>query len=169
MRCDKQHEQRVNEILGDDAVYPWIKDDYFDERDRYRIGTLLIAMPNIYVLMPHKDMILFAEPYTRSIFNIHIAVLPNLRGIEAINYVIETSRWIFNNTSCKKIMALIPIFNKRAKQFAINCGYKREGTLTKSFYKNGTMQDQAIYGITMEELSCQLEKLYQQLEVSLER
>ena len=63
---------------------------------------------------------------------------------EFVEQVFTALELIFD---AKKFLATIPVDNRAASRLALRLGAKVEGTLTKSCYRNGKMNDVKVYGI----------------------
>jgi RimJ/RimL family protein N-acetyltransferase len=59
-------------------------------------------------------------------------------------------KWVFENTTCRKLISWAPEGNQRAYDFAIKAGLVDEGVCKKSFIKNGVLLDQHLMGIGKE-------------------
>ena len=78
----------------------------------------------------------------------HVCALRHARGLKAVNSQKSAIKWIFQNTDCLKITALIPEFNKRVERLSMAVGLKYEGRIEKCYMKHGCLRDQLIYGIS---------------------
>ena len=57
--------------------------------------------------------------------------------------------WVWGNTDeYKKLVALVPFLYPHVQSFAKSLGFEHEGTLTKSYLKNGDLHDQWILGFS---------------------
>lgn len=64
----------------------------------------------------------------------------------------EAGEFLFRNTQCIKIVAVIPDFNKLMCKCVEKAGMVKQGLLTKSFMKGMRMRDQIIYGAERNEV-----------------
>ena len=88
---------------------------------------------------------------------IHPMILKQFRGKKAYKGAKEFFTWITKNTKYEKVNAEIATCFPNAKMFAVQCGMKLEGTIRRSFKKNGKIHDQWLLGITREELEARYE------------
>lgn len=153
MRCSISDIDKVNEVLRNENVYPWISDDGSPCRESFTAHELLIN-ENIFVLMPSDGIVFILHPWNGITLEVHTNIIPERRGKDAIIETMRSMSWIFNNTSCLKIVTHVPFFNRQAKLFALKCKMKHEGVNRQSFMKNGVLYDQDILGITRKEWSC---------------
>lgn len=116
-----------------------------------------VSIPTIQMMLKEEERILAIitlVPHSIQLYEIHLSPVDrSLRG-KMIEISKEGLRFLFNDlTRVEKLMATIPVHNRLAIRLAKQV-MKYEGTLTKSFYWNGQMEDQDIYGITREEVKC---------------
>jgi len=113
-----------------------------------------IALPGWTYLLFDDAGFVAVQPLNYICYQLHIALLPTLWGKgKSIGY--QAGLWIFKNTPCQKLVAIIPECNKGAIRIVERCGMNREGVLTKSFSRGFKLHDQIIYGITKGEALCQ--------------
>jgi RimJ/RimL family protein N-acetyltransferase len=67
------------------------------------------------------------------------------KGAEICEFL---GKMIFYNTSCLKIIAIIPEYNRLMRKAVQKAGLVQEGIITKSFLKWMKMHDMYVYGIT---------------------
>lgn len=82
-----------------------------------------------------------------SMFQIHINYLKKYWGTPLIDYSIEASKWMFENTDCEKLIGFIPDAYPLVKKHALQCGYEIEGYLRKSVRIRGTLFNETIVGL----------------------
>jgi len=155
MRCTEKDEEKINYILGHESVYPWICDDGCSENIRYELGTLALERREWIILSPNENTIFLFIPVNSVMYDVHTNILPNGRGKLAIKAAKQAMEWMFTGTSCLKLISWVPVFNKAAIKFSLMCGLKKEGNSAKSFFKDGNLYDQILFGITKEEFKCQ--------------
>lgn len=98
----------------------------------------------VYVLMPNELSVLIFVPISENMFNVHIAFLPQGRGKLAVTATLNAFKWMFENTSCTKIIGFESVENKAATRFVSLLGVDVEGRLKRAG-KNG--EDMIIYGL----------------------
>lgn len=86
---------------------------------------------------------------------IHTCILPQFRGVVAQVAAQRLFDWVFANTSCEKLITLVPKFNRPALLYAIHAGMRRQGLITASFRRDGVLHDQVLLGLSKGERSCQ--------------
>lgn len=145
----------VKKIYGHEDIWPYIVDDGSPDIDKLNFADVL-KNPNIYFLIVEENdypvaLFLF-HPWNSITYEMHSAVLPEYRGAGSKEAAYLAGMWMFNNTSCLKIVTLVPKPNYAARALAKICGMKQEGYISKSFLKNGTLFDQYIFGICKEDV-----------------
>jgi len=76
----------------------------------------------------------------------HIAMLPKAKGVkEFAEEVMNALVLIFG---ARKFISLTPADNKAALRLVRSVGGIEEGRLTKTYFRNGKMNDVIIYGVT---------------------
>ena len=127
MRCTMADINRVNRILDDESVYTPMTGSPL--KDRGVMGYRVLSSDAIYVLMPNDGCLAIGVPYNEYIFHFHIGALPDYRGKQAVSAFKEVARWVFDNTTCLKIVGLEPAVRKDAVRFIRLLGFEREGLL----------------------------------------
>lgn len=84
----------------------------------------------------------------------HICMLPGAYGPKAEKACREVFLWLWENSSCWRIIGSIPDYNRTAISFAERCGMTRYGTNPQSYVKNGKLLDQVLLGISKTESPC---------------
>lgn len=157
MRLTVKDAKIANKIIHHPKVYPYITDDYavFVEPHLGRLGEFFLNQEMYYVLNPCKGVLFILTPRNLTTYEVHSMALPNARGSKVIEAGQDAIRWMFENTTCEKIISWIPEDNKRAKIFALRSGFKVEGLITKSIKRNGVLLDQWEVAIEKERFLCQ--------------
>ena len=150
-RATKEDIPFVNSVLGDDSVFPFASDDYTDVNIRWKAGEILLNRPEIWVLISNEYTVFVLNPLNPILYEVHTSILTGGRGRKGIEAGKETIAWFFNNSPAQKIISFIPEFNRPARIYARACGMKKEGVVTKSYFKFGKLHDQIIVGIEKEQ------------------
>lgn len=82
---------------------------------------------------------------------VHPMILTDRRGSESIKAGIESLRWVFENTDCMKVLALVPVIYRNVKLYAMKCGLTNEAKISSIYTKNGKIHDMWVLGITRSE------------------
>ena len=143
---------RTDSLNVIDSVFkhPEVEDLLFD--DSPRDITYPIRDDIIYLALSDNKT---SEVYGLGMFirqnmislDCHIAFLPSVRGIKAIDAGLLMIEWLRIHTGMRKLTAGIPDINKKCQRYAVSVGYEREGVNARSFLKNGIMYDQVYYGL----------------------
>jgi RimJ/RimL family protein N-acetyltransferase len=152
-RCDIEDLEMVENIMKDERVFDDIRDDqikFVDEIDMRQ------ALNNemVYVLSPNKYCMIMFIPLNLVTYDSHICSLPEFKGKELVEFGKESIVWMFENTSCQKIVANIPEYNRKAIIYALLCGFEKEGINKKSFLKDEKLYDQISLGLCKEVILC---------------
>jgi RimJ/RimL family protein N-acetyltransferase len=78
----------------------------------------------------------------------HMNFLPAAYGPRARQATRELFRWIWENTSCRRIIGEIPGFNRLAMRLVQDAGMRPFGIDEASFLKNGKLEDRVAFGIS---------------------
>ena len=152
MICIEEDIPRLNKILADDAIYPFIRDDNTPEKFRHEMGEIMFHTDGIFFLSPIPESAFMVKVISSTTFEIHANVLPSQRGDVAVKAGLDAARWLFENTECFKLIAFIGTQFGNVCKFIEKGGFKQEGKLTKSLLLDGEYHDQYIYGLTKDEL-----------------
>lgn len=142
----------ILEVMSDDHATDHMKDagPYFE----INTAKTLLGIPSFYFLSPNEHTLFMVTSKTLTLFEVHTMILPEGRGVLAIEATKKAAEWLFNSTSCEKVVTYIPLFNKAARIFAKKAGMLDEGICTKSFKKDGVLHDQWVLGLEKEQI-CQ--------------
>lgn len=149
MRVGMESLDLVNSIMRHETVYPYMTDDYSPPREDFTMADFLQS-PHIYTLMPNKMSVFLFHPHNGVLYEVHTAVLPEGRGKAAVEGACAARDWMFTNTRCRKIMTVIPSYNRGAYALARRVGMAQEGIMTKAFLKHGQLVDLAVFTIGKE-------------------
>jgi len=148
--CTEEDIPRLNFIFGHESIWPFIKDGSTPESLRYIVGEHYVKSPGVVVLSPTPDSAVMFKTHNGTTLNIHPAVLPKNRKC-AVDIIHESVAWIFKNTQYIKIIAFIGTCFPNVCKFAEKCGFSNEGTIKSGVFRDGTLYDQIIYGLTKED------------------
>ncbi len=96
------------------------------------------APVGVWMLVPHSAIC----------YEIHTALLPVVRGKDAVIAAQLMKQWVWDNTPCLRLITNVPAFNRRTAMFCRIVGMKQFGLNEKSFMKNGRLHDQLMFGIS---------------------
>lgn len=81
-------------------------------------------------------------------FQVHANILPSFRKKYSLTASRLLLRWASENIeNVKKIVCYIPDCFPNIEKHCLSLGFSKEGTVKKSYLKNGRIIDQHIYGI----------------------
>lgn len=143
--------EQIAPVLRDPFIWDHISDDYSGNAadfvppvtpDRVYLGAFDgEALVGVFLYHFH----------TRTMAEVHSCILRSHRGRWALDQAKASLRFIFDNTTCRKVITHVPDYNKPALSFALRVGMTLEGNNRASFLKNGVLHDQALLGIRSDE------------------
>jgi len=149
-RCTIDVVEEINEIMTHPDIYPDSIDDGSPRAIDFDVSPSL-ECEAIYYLAWIEDGVwaglALLKPWNTITYEVHICILPEFRGPLGVQFGKDGIDWMFRNSKCRKIVAVLPGTNKRALSFALSVGMKKEGFIKRSFLKNGKMLDQVLLGI----------------------
>lgn len=86
------------------------------------------------------------------LWEVHTGILPEHRAAHGAAAARALIHFLFSQTSCRKLITLVPEFNRPALVYAMRAGLRKEGVLTASFLKGGVLHDQTLLSINKEQL-----------------
>jgi len=148
MRCGPDDFENVNRIMRNDSVYPFaVSSSGETSKTEYPVSKDFLGDSRAVILSPTPDMVFIFIPYSETLYQGHSAVLPCARGKQAIKHGKEACRWLFQNTTCQKIMGLTPVYLRNAILFSLMVGFKKEGLQKKSHLFKGELFDMVLFGM----------------------
>jgi hypothetical protein len=151
----KKNMKMINDIVKHPDVFSMTWDDHSKHLMASDFGSAFLSIPSIAALMPKVGCLFLLTQNSLTFSELHTMIVPESRGIEAIEAGKNAATWYFKNTTCLKIITLIPEFNRPARIFAKKFGFEDNGNNTKSFLRDGILYDQHIYGLEKEKFLCQ--------------
>lgn len=137
----------VRSILGDDELHKrggkYIPIDSYDPENQKHLIYLSIKRDEevIGIILYH----VFNHPIC---YQAHVNYLPKHWGTGLVEYTIESTKWMHENTDCKKIVALIPECYPEVIKHAKKAGLKIEGNIRDSIMVNEKLENQVLMGGT---------------------
>lgn len=143
----------VARFIGHPEIYPMMADDYSQIETAEKAAVAMVSA-GIWAVQPSEHTLFLLFPRTVTMWEVHTMILPEGRGRKAIIDGHRALDWLFENSSCEKVISYIPAFNGKALFYAKKVGMKVEGIVTRSFRKNNALHDQIMVGISKEDV-CQ--------------
>jgi RimJ/RimL family protein N-acetyltransferase len=141
--------ESIAKIFNHPKVYEWVSDD--------TCAPPYVPDPNsVFLMNEAKTAAVRIDHLNGVTCMVHIGALPESWG-RVSTFVKDGVKWVFEKTRYTKIISFAPVYNKAAIFLGKRCGFKIEGTVTKSFLKNWELHDQVILGLSKydEEVLCQ--------------
>ncbi len=138
--------KRLNEIVNDPAVYPWVRGPVEGTIDL----TFAVENPaNVLLVGEHGAMLLIQ--LQQGLFEAHTQVLPIGRGQWAADFAKACVFWMFTRTACFELMTRCPHGNLGARALARCVGGKKLFTNPRGWTKDGKTIPADIFGITIQD------------------
>jgi hypothetical protein len=138
----------IREIMTHPKLYGWASDDTSPKREEFRpIQDSRIW----YVLAYEGDALLgmfMYVPQSAVCWEVHCCLLPAAWGKHSRVALAHSFRWIWALTSCRRIVASIPAYNRLAVKLARLAGMTEYGRNAASFLKHGSLHDQICFGVS---------------------
>lgn len=138
----------IKQIVTHPKVYPYVSDDYSPAPKEWRpIESEAIW----YVLVKDGEELLglwTLIPQNAVCWEIHTTLLPNAWGDKGKQAARELADWVWQNTSCLRVITNVPEYNRLALKFAKEAGLETFGLNCKSYMKTGILHDQIMLGVS---------------------
>jgi len=133
-------------------VFPFIHDDGTGDENAFARMLLSVVDNDAFIfLSPGPGCVFMLSPTFSGVYTVHTAVKPEYRGRTAIEYGKAAIGKFFEKQDHIKLISFVPGCNRRAKIFALKCGFRTEGTLRKSWKQGGIVYNVDIVGLTRQE------------------
>jgi RimJ/RimL family protein N-acetyltransferase len=108
--------------------------------------------PSIWYVTVYRDEDLLGlwmlVPENSICWHIHTALLPNAWGETALCAANYFKAWLWENTTCQRLITAVPETNRIALRFAQKTGMKEYGRNPRSFLRRGKLIDQILLGLS---------------------
>lgn len=145
---------RVNEIVNDPSIYPWIKGSHTGFLDL----TNVVANKNNVVLVSDHGCVVFTKLQS-GIYEFHTSVLPEGRGTWMQEGAVEVFHWMFTKTDAYELMTKCPDGNILAKLGARNVGCNLQFRTGEIWPTNGGKVSVDVYSILIQQWGVKAPKL----------
>lgn len=137
---------RLNEIVNNPSVYPWVK----GEADGPLDLSAIVEHPANVLLMGEHGALLFAFRQLR-LYEAHTQVLPEGRGPWAVSFVRACLHWMFTRTDAMEIITRCPHGNRPALALAKRINGVYEMTNDRGWWNpEGKLVPADIYALTIQ-------------------
>lgn len=153
MKIERTHDMNlVRRICMDPSIWPHIHEDgtgeEWEPQDVEDFHWMLVSDSE-------PLGVFFVHPRGAACMEMHTCLLPAAWGEKAANAAQMLLGWAFHKGNCRKMITLVPSYNRAALRFAKAGGMQQEGINRASYLHAGQMIDQIMLGITKEEWLCQ--------------
>lgn len=137
--------------IGHPRVYPQSADDFSPAPEQLPALT----NPNAALYLgafdgPEYLGLFVVEQRNGILFEVHTCLLPTAWGERAVECAKRCARWIFDNTTCRRIVTSVPDGNLLALRLAKAAGMVEYGISPRSIQRGGRLLDQRLLGIDKE-------------------
>jgi hypothetical protein len=151
MEVERTHDwQLIKEIATHPRTWPSISDDsaprpedWEPNRDEH-VYYLLARQYDSVVAM------LVVWPDNFVCWQAHLCVMPSAYGPIGVAAVKRIIQWIWDNTTCVRLVASIAEYKTLAISFSLKCGLTGFGMNPNSYKKNGELHNMILLGISKE-------------------
>lgn len=141
----------IRTIVTHEKIWPHVADDGAGRPEDYR-PVDHPAIWYVLVLSGHELMgVWIFNPQTSACWEIHTALLPKAWGTLAHRAARFIVPWVWEHTTCRRIVTNVPVYNRLALAFAKGAGMEQYGLNPKSYQKDGKLYDQILLGISKPE------------------
>lgn len=137
---------RINVILNDEAVRPWVADMSEGVID---ITKSVENAHNVLLMGEHGGCMLFK--IMPGIYEAHTQVLPPGRGAWAHDFTHEVARWMFTHTDAFDLLTRVPRGHVSAKAATMAVGGRYEFTRPAGCKFRGKLVDVDVYGLRLQD------------------
>lgn len=139
---------------AEDIYFP-SADDHTNPQHIQRFIDAALANEHVYVLgrNPRAEAFIFAPGHNGSTFHAHFAVRKDYRDGSLVRRVAEAGKWVFENTTCRSVLAHLRDGNEGAGSVLAQLGMKRIGRLKKSVKFNGEYLDETVWYGTVDDFN----------------
>ena len=140
-------------LYRSEDVYIPSADDYSKPEHLMRFIDGVIGSPHMYILGrdARHEAFIFSPSHNATTFMAHFAVRKDKRDGSVVQKAAEAGKWIFENTTCRAIMAFIRKDNVSARSVLSQMGMKQIGKTDKTVKFNGEFHDELIYQCTVDD------------------
>jgi len=138
----------IKKIVSHPKVYPYVSDDHSPAPQDWKPIENDVVW---YVLVKDGGEILgmwIFIPETQVCWKVHTCLLPNAYGERARKAAKLMAQWIWENTTCLRIVTDVPKYNRLAYHFARAAGMQEFGLNPRSYMKSGILHDQILLGMS---------------------
>lgn len=136
-------------------VYLPSSDDLTKPSQIMRYIDLLLGNPNIFLVGtdPRKEVFMFAPSHNATTFQVHVAVREDARGRDMVERMARSTKYVFENSTCRAVIAFFDENNKGAHWVARRIGMQKIGVTRGTTLKKGKDVNEMIYQATFEDFN----------------
>lgn len=149
MRFERTFDERlIRSVVTNPKVYQGVSDDFSPHASLFE-PRLDAAIWHIAVYRENELIGLFII-WSQSLilWEIHTCILPTAWGADALEAAREIVPWIWENTTCERLVTNVPAYNVLAYRFALKAGMVQYGVNPLSYRKYGKLWNQYCLGMS---------------------
>lgn len=137
---------KINRIVNDPSIYPWVRGAAEGPLD---LGPLLQDKRHVCLLGEFGGCLFFQQ--SPGIYEAHTQILPQGRGIWAVDTVRAALHWMFTRTDAVEIWTRCPRGNLAARALARAIHGREEMTVARGWVRDGKIIPATIFSLTIQE------------------
>lgn len=154
-RYDQLDSGALVRLFRQPDVYAPSADDHTDPYRLQKYIDTCMGSEMIYALgrNPKQEAYIFTPNHNATTFSAHFAVRKDCRDGSIVRRAAEAGKWMFENTTCRAIIAFIRKNNAGARSVLAQMGMRRVGVIDKATLHNGQWLDDIIYYATIDDFN----------------
>lgn len=140
----------IAQTLRHPRVYPHIIDDGCPPADEFAaVASETSALSYLGAFEGETFLGLFVvHAHNFVCWEVHTCLLPNAWGSRSIAAARACIEWVFENTTCRRLITAVPAGNELALRLATRAGMVAYGVNPQSIQRGGVLLDQTMLGIS---------------------
>jgi RimJ/RimL family protein N-acetyltransferase len=140
-------QELIRSALLHPRVYPHIKDDATPAAEDVELD---MSRPMYLGAFDGPEFlgVFVVHQHSHVLHEIHTCLLPNAWGSRSLQSARSVISWVFENTTCRRLITSIPSDNPLALRLAVMAGMVEYGNNPKSILRGGALLDQRMLGIS---------------------
>jgi len=141
-------EALIGSTLRHPRIFPHIRDDACPDACSLKVA-LSDSLFYLGVYEGESYLGLFlVHPHNLILFEVHTCLLPPAWGPTAVRAAKALIAWVFEHTSCRRLVTSVPDGNLLALRLARRAGMSEYGVNPRSILRDGELLDQTLLGFS---------------------
>ena len=152
----------LTRLFRNPEIFKACGDDFSDIR---KLGYFIenqLRCEQVFIMGidPRYEAFVFVPGHSTTCFDVHFCVNPDHRGKEAIKHLVQSAKYVFENSPCRSLIGFIRANNREAAMLATYVGMKKIGRTDKTMCFNGEMVDEIIFQCTVDDYNNKYRDIY---------